>query len=120
MVIAEVVVISTLVMLAWSAMAAAVKPAVASSPLQPSTAVDTSTSSPLPDVPSSTQSSGRGPAPGLNLDAFFWRDRLDVLNRDQVFFEQLEWKLIHSAMGAAQRYIDTVVLPSIQRAEKPG
>lgn len=119
MVIAEFVVVAALVVLAWSAVASAMKPALASPPLPAATAADTSTSLPLPDVPSSSPPSGRGPAPGLNLDAFFWRDRLDILNRDQVFFEQLEWKLIHTAMAAAQRYIDTVVLPSIQRAERP-
>ncbi|HEY1419120.1 MAG TPA: hypothetical protein VGG90_00235 [Candidatus Dormibacteraeota bacterium] len=118
MVIAEVVVVAALGMLAWSAFASAVKPALASPSLAPAAAADAPTSSPLPDLPAG-QPGGHGPAPGLNVDAFFWRDRLDALNHDQVFFEQLEWKLIHTAMGAAQRYVETVVLPSIQRAERP-
>jgi hypothetical protein len=56
--------------------------------------------------------------PGLNLDARFWQLRLSQLNRDQVFFEQLEWRVVKSAMDAAQGYLETVVLPSITRAER--
>jgi hypothetical protein len=44
--------------------------------------------------------------------------RLGQLNRDQVIFEQLEWRLVHSAMDTLQRYLETVVLPSIARAER--
>ncbi len=59
--------------------------------------------------------------PGLNLSSAFWRARLGQLNRDQVFFEQLEWRIIHSAMDAVNRYLETVVLPSIAGAERrPG
>ena len=60
----------------------------------------------------------RGPLPGLNLDSAFWRDRLQQLNRDQVIFERLEWRIIHNAMDAARSYIETVVLPAITEAEK--
>ncbi|MGH7764063.1 MAG: hypothetical protein ACREOM_06580 [Candidatus Dormibacteraceae bacterium] len=121
MIIAEFIVVTVLVVVAWGAVASALKPALASPPFPPSTAADAGSadSSPLPDVPSTTQPE-RGPAPGLNLDAGFWRGRLDTLNRDQVFFEQLEWHLIHSAMDSARRYVETIVLPSIERAERPG
>ena len=54
----------------------------------------------------------------LNLSSAFWRLRLGRLNQDQVFFEQLEWRIVHDAMDAAQRYVETVVLPSIARAER--
>ena len=54
----------------------------------------------------------------LNLDSAFWRDRLQQLNRDQVIFERLEWRIVHNAMDAARRYLETVVLPAIEEAEK--
>jgi hypothetical protein len=56
--------------------------------------------------------------PGLNFEASFWRTRLAELNRGQAAFEALEWKLVHSAMAAARRYVESVVLPSVTRAER--
>jgi hypothetical protein len=53
------------------------------------------------------------------VDAGFWRFRLGRLNQDQVILEQLEWRIVHNAMDAAQHYVETVVLPSIARAERP-
>ena len=60
----------------------------------------------------------RGPLPGLNVDPGFWRERLAQLNGDQVDLEQLEWRIVHSAEDAAKLYLETVVLPAIQRAER--
>jgi hypothetical protein len=56
--------------------------------------------------------------PGLNFDAGFWRLRLADLNRGQAQFEALEWRLVRSAMDAAHRYVESVVIPSILRAER--
>jgi hypothetical protein len=121
MVIAELVVVTVLVWVAWSAVASVVRPALASPSLpSASGAADNAGSSPLPDLPADAKPAERGPMPGLNVDAAFWRDRLDALNRDQVFFEQLEWRITHSAMDVVQRYLEAIVLPSIQRAERPG
>jgi hypothetical protein len=58
--------------------------------------------------------------PGLNVDANFWRLRLADLNRGEASLEQLEWKLVHSAMDAARRYLRSVVMPSLIRAERAG
>jgi hypothetical protein len=58
--------------------------------------------------------------PGLNFEASFWRVRLAELNRGQAAFEALEWKLVHSAMNAARRYVESVVLPAVTRAERRG
>lgn len=121
MLMAELVLVTALVWVAWSAVASVVRPALASPSLPPASAgIDGSASSPLPDLTAEAQPAGRGPAPGLNVDSAFWRTRLDALNRDQVVFEQLEWRITRSAMDAVQRYLDTIVLPSIQRAERPG
>lgn len=58
--------------------------------------------------------------PGLNVDPAFWRDRLAALNDAEAQFEALEWRLVHSALDSVQRYLETVVLPSVERAESGG
>lgn len=118
LVAAEIVVIGALVALAWNVIASADRPAppaVADAPL--------ATDYPSPDIPDIAQinpSPGHGPVPGLAVDPNFWRDRLAQLNGDQAFLEQLEWQVIHSAQDAAERYVETVVLPAIRRAEQAG
>jgi len=117
MVIAECVVVTLLIIVVWNVVAAAAVQRPGGAPVQAADAPAATESPSLPDL------TATGPAtpvqlPGLNLDAGFWRFRLNQLNRDQVFFEQLEWRILHNAMDAAQGYLETVVLPSITRAER--
>jgi hypothetical protein len=117
MVIAECIVITLLIVVVWNMVAAAATQHAGVAVVQ---AIDTpadQTASPLPDL-TEAKTAAPGPLPGLNLDAGFWRLRLGRLNEDQVIFEQLEWHIVHNAMDAAQHYIETVVLPSIARAER--
>jgi hypothetical protein len=119
MVLAECVVVATLVLLVWSLVASA----ATQRPGAPNVlrgAPSQSSSSPSPEPPGVARSTARPQLPSLNLDSGFWRMRLGQLNRDQVSFEQLEWRLVHSAMDTMQRYLETVVLPSITRAERAG
>lgn len=116
LVVAEFVVVGALIVLAWNAIAGIAHPAFASPTLQlPGTGASVE-DTPLPDLPSVTKAN-TGPLPGLNLDSVFWRSRLAQLNQDQVYFEQLEWRIVHSALTAAERYVQAVVIPAIQRAE---
>ena len=55
--------------------------------------------------------------PGLNVDPAFWRARLEGLNAAEAQLEALEWRIVHSALDTMQRYITTVVVPSVERAE---
>jgi hypothetical protein len=117
MVIAECIVITLLTVVVWNMLAAAATqhPGVAATQ-----AIDTpadQATSPPPDL-TEAKSSAPGPLPGLNVNSDFWRQRLGRLNQDQVIFEQLEWRIVHNAMDAAQRYVETVVLPSIAQAER--
>ena len=117
MVVAELVVVGALVAFAWTAITAASRPALASPAIQQSDSpADTNA---VPDEPAVIPGP-RGPLPGLNLDSRFWRTRLAELNRDQALLAQLEWRIVHSAMDAMKHYIETVVLPAIQRAERSG
>ena len=117
MVVAEMVVVSLLIVAAWNLIGTAAKPALASPILQwPGPAAEP-TRSALPDLSGRT-SDQHGPLPGLNLDNSFWQQRLRDLNRDQAYFEQLEWRIVHAAMESVRRYLETVVLPSIRHAER--
>jgi hypothetical protein len=117
MVIGECVVVVALIVVAWHVVAAATQAGGAAALAQPSVTTGDALTTPSPVLPSIARPAPRGQLPGLNLDSAFWRARLGQLNRDQVFFEQLEWRIIHSAMDAMNRYLETVVLPSITRAE---
>jgi hypothetical protein len=55
--------------------------------------------------------------PGLNVDPAFWRARLAALNGAEAQVEALEWKMVHSAMDTIRRYVDSVVVPMVERAE---
>jgi hypothetical protein len=118
MILAECLVVAVLVLLVWSLVASAAPHHPVTAQLQTAESpADSST--PSPDVPEVARSTARPQLPGLNLDAGFWRIRLGQLNRDQVTIEQLEWRIVHSAMDTMQRYLETVVLPAITRAERP-
>jgi hypothetical protein len=113
-VIAELVVVSALIAVTWN-MLAGPRPALASPVLRlPGTAAEPS-ETPLPEGAGKPPAQ-RGPLPGVNLDSAFWQTRLHELNRDQAYFEQLEWRIVHAAMDAIKRYVDRVVLPSVRRA----
>jgi hypothetical protein len=58
--------------------------------------------------------------PGLNVDSRFWRQRLAELNQGENAFEQLEWRIVHAGMDAARRYVKSVVMPALARAERGG
>jgi hypothetical protein len=114
MVIAECIVVAVLMVLIWNLVASAAAQRPGAAPTQALEPGADSSSTPLPEV---TTPPVRAQLPGLNVDAGFWRIRLGQLNRDQVFLEQLEWRLVRDAMNSAKRYLETVVLPSIARAE---
>jgi hypothetical protein len=117
MVITECVVVALLIAVVWNVVAtAATQHAIA--PAQAIDAPAAASPSPLPDLTAAEGQANPAQLPGLNLDARFWQLRLSQLNRDQAFFEQLEWHVVKSAMDVAQGYLETVVLPSITRAER--
>ena len=117
MVIAECIVVALLIVVVWNVVATAATQHVGT-PAQAIDAPAAASPSPLPDLTAPEGQANPAQLPGLNLDARFWQVRLNQLNRDQVFFEQLEWHVVKSAMDAAQGYLETVVLPSITRAER--
>jgi hypothetical protein len=118
MVLAECAIVGALVVVAWHLVA---NPPVTRVPF-PTPAASTPDEGSLEGPGSTVVNTQRkptpAPAPGLNVDATFWRLRLAELNRGEASFEALEWKLVRSAMDAAHRYVESVVLPSVARAER--
>ena len=121
MILGESAVVAALILVAWHWIAAAQG--------LPSTALPLAISSPAPTQDSATQAAPAVPKPtnsiarqlpGLNVDAGFWRSRLLDINRDEAAFEALEWRIVHSAMDTIQRYTESVVLPSVEGAERGG
>jgi hypothetical protein len=73
-------------------------------PAPPSVA--TAPSTPLP-----------GPTPGIRTDSSFLSRELFELNRVEQTFEDLEWRVTRAIVDGIQRYIEGVVLPTIERSE---
>jgi hypothetical protein len=116
---AEIVVVTTLVVLAWNVVASAGRPVLLSPAINlPDVAADDGVA--LPDFPVATSPNPPGLGPGLNRSSAFWRARLAELNRDQAVLARLEWRLVHSAMDAIRRYVETTVVPALRRAERVG
>jgi hypothetical protein len=120
MVIAECIVVALLMMLVWNLVASAGAQHLGVAPIQAAELPGEDSTSPQPDLPELARPAARVQLPGLNFDSDFWRGRLAQLNREQVGLEQLEWRIVHGAMDAANRYLETVVLPSVVRAERAG
>lgn len=118
-VICECAIVAALAIVAWHM--------VASSP--PSPVFGVQAAAPTPPAGRPASAAPRMPAgnakaevppllPGLNVDSSFWKGRLAELNRGESSFEQLEWKIVHAVMDAARRYVKSVVMPAVTRAER--
>lgn len=116
MVLAELAVVAALVMVAWHMIANVPAQVV---PILPVTSPAAEAAGQVsPDLPVQPTPHVTAPLPGLNVDASFWRVRLAELNHSQAAFEALEWRIVRSAMDAAHRYVESVVIPAITRAER--
>ena len=116
MVAAEIIVVAALIAVAWNVVASANRPMVAPA-VGEARAPTTDSGSGVPQIPEVNLRPTKGPLPGLNLDPEFWRERLGSLNSDQVYLEQLEWRIVRNAELAVNQYLETVVLPAVRRAE---
>lgn len=117
MVVAEVCVVAALAGVSWQLLAShrgSGLPAL----ILPAASPATDTEAPVPaDALVPPSPSGVPLLPGLNVDPAFWQHRLEGLNGAEAQFEALEWRLVGSALDSMQRYIDSVVIPSVRRAE---
>jgi hypothetical protein len=119
MIMAECAVVAALVVVAWHMVASTPVQVVPILPASPPAADSGGAADQVPaSLSAQPTSRAKAPAPGLNVDVNFWRLRLAELNHGQESFEALEWRIVHSAMDAAHRYVESVVIPSIARAER--
>ncbi len=58
-----------------------------------------------------------GPTPGIRTDATFLSREMAELNRVEATFEDLEWRVTKAVADGIQRYIEGVVLPTIDRSQ---
>jgi hypothetical protein len=58
-----------------------------------------------------------GPTPGLRTDSSFLSRELGELNQVEQTFEDVEWRVTKAIVDGIRRYIEGVVLPTIERAE---
>lgn len=117
-VIGECLVVAVLLVVVWNAVAASVTRHAAGTQIQALEAPTKTFSSPLPELGRVTKPAPKPQLPGLNLDSSFWRNQLSQLNREQAILEQIEWRIVHNAMNVIHRYLESVVLPSVSKAER--
>jgi hypothetical protein len=100
MAIAEMILVAVLVVVAWNVVPARPRTAVKAraAALPAAAAQDGPTvRDPLLTI---GREAGRALLSGLRLNRALWRQRLDRLKHDAVFFEQLEWRLVQTAVDA--------------------
>jgi hypothetical protein len=66
----------------------------------------------------SPRSPAAAPKSGLRIDAEFLTRQLRDVNREQAALEALEWRLVRAAMQGMKSYLEGVVLPLVERAER--
>lgn len=121
MVVSECAIVATLAMVAWHIVASTHTPQISGAPsASPPARVGDATRPASEAVAGQSKVPVRPLLPGLNVDTNFWRLRLADLNSGESAFEQLEWRIVHSGMEAARRYVRAVVMPSLSRAARAG
>src|SRR5713101_9229719 len=108
MILAEFMVVTALVAVAWHVLAGANVAAVPLVLPAPASPVDTATQLPSAGVLFPPSPSSPRLLPGLNVGSWFWRQRLAALNAAETQIEALEWRIVHSALDTMRRYIESV------------
>ena len=120
-VICECAIVAALAMVAWHMVASLPASPVSRVPAAAPAAQAGEPAGPAPRILASKALASVHPLlPGLNVDSGFWRVQLAELNLGENSFEQREWKIVHAAMDAARRYVQSVVMPALARAERTG
>ena len=120
MVVSECVIVAALALVAWHVVASPPAPQIPGARVAAPTAQARQPVVPAPKTAAGKVKAPEPLLPGLNMNSSFWKLRLAELNGSESSFEQLEWRIVHSAMEAARRYVRSVVLPAIVRAERGG
>jgi hypothetical protein len=125
LVLAEAALVAILGAVAWHVWQDRFAPSPAAVAAPPAPAPVTTSRRPPAPVPVSPQAlpvstppaPQAGPTPGVRTDASFLSRMLVELNQVEQTFEDLEWRVTKAIVDGIQRYIEGVVLPTIERAE---
>lgn len=123
LVLAEAALIAALGAVTWHVWQERIAPAgaaVATQPAAPAPAATSRRPGPISASPQASPAPPRpsvGPTPGIRTDASFLSREMAELNRVEAAFEDLEWRVTKAVADGIQRYIENVVLPSIDRGQ---
>lgn len=126
MIIAELVVVVALVAAAWhvwQSRQVPLPPAAASPPGQSSrdrAPLRQPRASAAAPRPSATASPGTRTSPGFRTDADFLARQMGDVNHDQSALERVEWRIVRAAIDGMRSYLEHIVLPAVERAERGG
>ena len=122
LVAAEVVVCVALVGAAWHLVATTAVAAATAPALPSAVAAPAPSDSPPPAFaqPGGAPSPHPTARPGLGLDGRFLGGLLDGLNADQAAFENGEWSALQALSVAIRLYIERVMVPAVEKAERSG
>ena len=102
----------------WQDRLASAGPPVAWSPASPRATPDDRQPPPSPPAVATPPAPRVGPTPGLRADPEFLSGQLSELNRVEAAFAELEWRVTRAIIDAIRRYLEGVVLPSVERSER--
>jgi hypothetical protein len=123
--LAELLIVGVLVAVLWhtwearrppQAVAAAPPRALAPGPGQQSQPQPSAAPSVLP----TNLAPRAGPTPGIRTDPDFLARQMNELNRVEAAFAEVEWRATKATADGIQQYLDHVVLPAVERAERGG
>ena len=73
---------------------------------------------PVPSLQPTPPAVAAASRPGLSLDPAFLSSHLRSIDADQAALQAAEWRLMRSITAAARGYLERVVLPAVERAER--
>ena len=119
--LAELLIVGVLVAVLWHAWEARQPPpSVAAAPPRALVPGSGRRPSAPPTVLPTNLAPPAGPTPGIRTDADFLARQMNELNRVEGAFAEVEWRATRATADAIQHYLDHVVLPAVERAERGG
>lgn len=117
MVAVEVIVVAAFAFAAWrlwqSRQVPSIPPPFATAPSE-----EAGGGGPLPTPPPAARGSNRGAPPRLRTDPAFVGEQMREINRQQAALSRTEWSVLSSVVAAVRAYLDGVVRPAVEGAER--
>jgi hypothetical protein len=118
----ELAVVGGLVAVAWHVWQENHPPVAGGAALSPPAGLPPLRGGPPRPSPSATVAAplrpSAAPTPGLRTDPLFLGQATVDINREEVAFQQLEWRIVQGTTDGTRTYIQRVVLPAISRAQR--